>query len=89
MQLISDDIDKILQEKGVDFIKNHTHALAENYTESDLINRELSIYYEGAREILRLWRNCFLSCSSPFCNSFFADVRTTGILGSCEKERIC
>lgn len=70
MQLISDELDKILQEKGLDFIKNHTHALAENYTESDLINRELSIYYEGAREILRLWRNCFLSCSSRFVTAF-------------------
>lgn len=40
-------MDKKLEEYAIDIIKNHSHKLVKNFTEEDLINRELSIFYAG------------------------------------------
>ena len=40
-------MDKKLEEYAIDIIKNHSHKLVKNFTEEDLINRELSIFCAG------------------------------------------
>lgn len=50
-----------------------------------LTNIQKEAFEAGQKSMMEKWRKCFLSCSSPYCNSFFDDIRTTGILGNCEK----
>lgn len=38
---------KELEEYAIDVIKNHSHKLVKNFTETDLINRELTIFKAG------------------------------------------
>ena len=39
---------KELEEYAIDIIKNHSHRLVKNFTETDLINRELTIFHDGS-----------------------------------------
>lgn len=41
---------KELEEYAIDIIKNHSHRLVKNFTETDLINRELTIFYDGYKK---------------------------------------
>lgn len=75
-----------LEKFAIDIIKNHSHRLIKNFSETDLINREITIFFEGYRTAEREWKKCFLSCSSPFCQSVFPNVISKGELGNMEKE---
>lgn len=74
-----------LEKLAIDIIKNHSHRLSKNFSETDLINREITIFFEGYRTAEREWEKCFLSCSSPFCRSAFPNVISRGELGNIEK----
>lgn len=41
---------KELKEYAIDIIKNHSHRLVKNFTETDLINRELTIFNTGYKK---------------------------------------
>lgn len=41
---------KELEEYAIDVIKNLSHKLVKNFTETDLINRELTIFYDGYKK---------------------------------------
>ena len=41
---------KELEEYAIDVIKNHSRKLVKNFTETDLINRELTIFNEGYKK---------------------------------------
>ena len=38
---------KELEKIAIDIIKNHSHKLVKNFTEEDLINRDLTIFFAG------------------------------------------
>ena len=42
-----------LEKKALDCIKNHSHTLAQNATESDIEKREMELYLEGYKQCKR------------------------------------
>lgn len=40
----------------------------------------------GYNKAMKEWRNCFMSCSSPYCADKFRDIQCGGILGNMTKE---
>lgn len=40
----------------------------------------------GYNKAMKEWRDCFLSCSSPYCADKFKDIRSNGMLGNMTKE---
>ena len=44
-------------------------------------------YMDGFRDCLKEWHKNYLSCSSLYCSSFFADVSFKGELGNMTKEQ--
>ncbi|MCQ2594840.1 MAG: hypothetical protein MJ196_06205 [Treponemataceae bacterium] len=41
---------------------------------------------EGRKETKTEWKNCFLSCSSPYCRKYFENVAIEGCLGNMSKR---
>jgi hypothetical protein len=39
-----------VEQKAIDIIRNHSHRLIENFTQEDLENREISIFFAGYHE---------------------------------------
>ena len=54
------------------------------------MNPELEIYADGFKEgynkAMKEWRDCFMSCSSPYCADKFRDIQCGGMLGNMTKE---
>lgn len=44
---------KELEKKALDCIKNHSHTLVQNATESDIEKREMELYIEGYKQCKR------------------------------------
>ena len=40
----------------------------------------------GYNKAMKEWRDCFMSCSSPFCADKFRDIQCGGMLGNMTKE---
>lgn len=40
----------------------------------------------GYNKAMKEWRDCFMSCSSPYCADKFRDIQCGGILGNMTKE---
>ena len=40
----------------------------------------------GYQKAMKEWRDCFMSCSSPYCADKFRDIQCGGILGNMTKE---
>lgn len=41
---------------------------------------------DGYNKAMKEWRDCFMSCSSPYCADKFRDIQCGGILGNMTKE---
>ena len=46
-------------------------------------NAELKAGYDKA---MKEWRDCFMSCSSPYCADKFRNIQCSGMLGNMTKE---
>lgn len=40
----------------------------------------------GYQKAMKEWRDCFMSCSSPYCADKFRDIQCGGMLGNMTKE---
>ncbi len=40
----------------------------------------------GYNKAMKEWRDCFMSCSSPYCADKFRDIQCNGMLGNMTKE---
>ena len=40
----------------------------------------------GYNKAMKEWRDCFMSCSSPYCADKFRDIQCGGMLGNMTKE---
>ena len=66
---------------------------AEKWVENNLHNTEedyIKAFKDGAEfgynKAMKEWRDCFMSCSSPYCADKFRDIQCNGILGNITKE---
>lgn len=75
--MTDEELEKEAEEYALD-----NYELIEEGQRSDF-NARKEGYIAGAEAILEKWRNCYLSCSSPYCA--FPDVEVKGNLGQLEK----
>lgn len=65
----------------------------EDFTYEELSDEQKEKAYDfkegaefGYNKAMKEWRDCFMSCSSPYCADKFRDIQCDGMLGNMTKE---
>jgi hypothetical protein len=71
------------EEEAEEYVPNiNWHA----YSSKEIREEMMVCYRKGAEKAMKEWRDCFMSCSSPYCADKFRDIQCGGMLGNMTKE---
>lgn len=77
-------------EEYVDTLLNKDDSELDKFLDENLGDLELTKKQAGTefgyQKAMKEWRDCFMSCSSPYCADKFRNIQCGGMLGNMTKE---